>query len=230
MCPRNAYCDVQGDQLVDKFIQNQMQQMSQNYDILRHYGNSSLEREDFINAVNYLEDAAFLSLELVYCMSCVSDPGFSEVPSSVEDNKFALKIAPNSLSRITDKLEEGFRRLGIECTNLPQMAVNYMSRYNSISLIDSFSSLAPKTQSPDVQFAITLDDSGIDADEYLKSIEDSFFFRRYEKYESKLSTSEIVAIVLGCVVVVAVVVLGIVCFLMPRKEKTTEADKLLESE
>lgn len=27
VCPQNAYCDVQGDQVVDKFVQSQMEQM-----------------------------------------------------------------------------------------------------------------------------------------------------------------------------------------------------------
>lgn len=163
-------------------------------------------------------------------MSCVSDPGFSEIQSSIDDNRFELRIAPNSLKRITKKLEDGFRWLGIECADLPQMAVNYMSRYNSISLIDSFSNLAPRTQSPDVQFSIVLDDSGIDADEYLKSIESSSFFHRYEQYESTLSTSEIVAIVLGCVIVVAVIILGVFCFVSTDATKSNESDTLLEME
>lgn len=167
-------------------------------------------------------------MELVYCMSCVPNPGFSEVPSSVDDNRFELKIAPNSLKRITKKLGEGYRRLNIECADLPQMAVNYMSRYNAISLIDSFSGLAPRTQSPDVQFSIVLDESGIDVDEYLKGIEDSAFFHRYEEYESSLSTSEIVAIVLGSIIVVVVIILGIFCFVSPDKMKSDEADELLE--
>lgn len=230
VCLRNAYCDVQGDRLVDQFVQSQMEQMTQNYDVLWHYGNSSLEREDFIKAVNYLEDASFLGMELVYCLSCVADPGFSEVASSVEDNKFELKITPSSLGRITDKLSEGFRWLGIECTDLPQMAANYLSRYNSIAPIDSFDSLSPKTQSADVQFTITLSDDGIDADEYLKSIEDSSFFHRHEEYESTLSTNEIVAIVLGCVIVVVVIILGIFCFVAPSRTKEDESDKLLETE
>lgn len=76
VCPRNAYCDISGDRVVDQYVQSQMDQMKQNYDVLRKYGNSSLEREDFITAVNYLEDAAFLGMELVYCMSCTQNPGF----------------------------------------------------------------------------------------------------------------------------------------------------------
>lgn len=35
ICPRNAYCDVKGDQAVDQFVQSQMEQMKQNYDVLR---------------------------------------------------------------------------------------------------------------------------------------------------------------------------------------------------
>lgn len=52
-------------------------------------------------------------------MSCVSDPGFSEIQSSIDDNRFELRIAPDSLKRITKKLEDGFRWLGIECADFP---------------------------------------------------------------------------------------------------------------
>ena len=71
------------------------------------------------------------------------------MPSSIDDNKFELKIAPDSLKRITDKLRQGFDMLQIPYSDLSEIALNFISRYNSVLLIDSFSGLAPKTPSPD---------------------------------------------------------------------------------
>ena len=75
---------------------------------------------------------------------------------------------------------------------------------------------------------MTLDGNGIDADVYLKGIEDSLFFHRYEAYESSLSTSEIVAIVLGSIIVVVVIILGVFCFVAPDCSRSQESSRLLD--
>ena len=41
-----------------------------------NYSKSGLERDEFVSAINRIEDAAFLGMEFIYCLSCSAEVPF----------------------------------------------------------------------------------------------------------------------------------------------------------